>query len=98
LADGFGQQGGFARAGAGHQIQRKDAAVAQPLAVLRGIAIVLGQDVLLNLHHARLAQPRRMGMGRTLTVVQRRAASLLAERGLMSAASLPGLPVRVGMT
>jgi hypothetical protein len=66
--DGLAQQRGLARAGAGHQIQRKNAALGQALAVLRGIGVVLGQDVLLDLHHAPRTHPRRVGVGRRIAV------------------------------
>jgi hypothetical protein len=56
--DGLAQQRRLARAGAGDQVQRKDAVPGQMLAVLMRIGVVPGQDVLLDLHPARGAEAR----------------------------------------
>ena len=60
----------LAGAWAGHEVQREDAALVEPLAVGGGVGIVLGQDVLLDLHHARLAHARHMGAGRAGAIVE----------------------------
>src|SRR3989338_3256140 len=70
-SDGFYQQGGLAGAGAGHQIEREDAARRQVTAVLIGIAVVLGEDVALDLHHARMAHAGRMRACRSRTRIDR---------------------------
>jgi len=48
------------RPGTRNQIQRQHAAFLEQAAVLPRIDVVLGEDVLLDLHHPRLAHPRRM--------------------------------------
>ena len=62
--DGLHQQRRLARTGAGHEVEREDAAVGQALAVGRGDGVVLGQDVLLDLHQARRRHARRVGTER----------------------------------
>ena len=57
--DGAHQQRGLARAGAGHQVERENAAVGEPGAVALREAVVLGQDVALDLDHARCAAGAR---------------------------------------
>jgi hypothetical protein len=64
------QQRGLAGTGAGNEVQREDAALVEPLAVGRGVGVVLGQDVLLDLHHARLAHARHVGAGRAGAVIE----------------------------
>ena len=73
------QQRRLARAGTGYKIQCENPAVSEELAVLRGVPIVLREDVLLDLHHARLAHARCMRTGRAETIVH---AALPAFRGL----------------
>jgi hypothetical protein len=68
--DGLAEQRGLAGTGAGNEVQREDAALVEPLAVGRGIGVVLGQDVLLDLHHARLAHAGHVGAGRAGAVVE----------------------------
>ena len=68
--DGVHQQRGLAGAGTGHQVQREDAVLLEVRAVLRGIIVVLCQDVALDLHHARLGHARRMAAGGTEAEVQ----------------------------
>ncbi|CDW93714.1 hypothetical protein THICB2_400015 [Thiomonas sp. CB2] len=67
--EGTGKQGGLARSGAGDEVQRQDAALPEKQPVVVSIAVVLAQDVLFDLHHARLAQPRRMRTRRAVAVV-----------------------------
>ncbi len=67
--DGLAQQRGFARTGAGNQVQRKDATFGESFAVLLRIGVVLGQDVLLDLHHALLADAGGVGVHRRITVL-----------------------------
>jgi hypothetical protein len=67
--DGLAQQRGLARTGAGHQVQRENAALGESLAVLLRIGVVLGQDVLLDLHHALLADAGGVGVRRRITVL-----------------------------
>ena len=57
VGNGARQQGRLARARAGDEIDGKDAALSHklPVAVLR-VAVVDAQDVLLDLHHAGLAE------------------------------------------
>ena len=59
---GLAQQRSFARTGAGNQIQGEDTALGQTLTVLRGVGVVLGQNILLDLHHALGAETGRVGM------------------------------------
>jgi len=51
-SNGFHQQGGFAGAGTGDQIERKNSVPGKVAAVLIGIVVVLGENVALDLHHA----------------------------------------------
>ena len=44
--------------------------VGEPAPILRGIGVVLPEDVLLDLDHARLAQTRGVGVGRPLAEMQ----------------------------
>ena len=69
--DGAHQQRGLARAGAGHQIEREDAALRQRAAVALRDAVVLGQDVALDLHQARLRHARHRVARRAAAEVQR---------------------------
>ena len=68
--DGPDQQRGLARTGARNEVERQDSPFVETLAVGRGIGVVLGEDVLLDLHHARLAHARRMGVRRAGAVIQ----------------------------
>lgn len=52
---GLHQQGRLAGAGAGEKVDGEDAVVAKAGAVARGIGVVLGEDAVLQLHHALLA-------------------------------------------
>src|SRR5690606_27529285 len=64
------EQRGLARAGAGHQVEREDAARSQPGAVFRGAGVVLAEDVALDPDHLRLGQSRSMGVRRSGAEVQ----------------------------
>jgi hypothetical protein len=68
--DGPDQQRGLARTGTRHEVERKDAPLVEPPAVGRGIGIVLGENVLLDLHHARLAHAGRMDASRAGAVIE----------------------------
>jgi hypothetical protein len=68
-SDAFHQQRSLAGTGAGYKIQREDAMLGQPGAIVVGVAVVLGKDVLLDLHHARLAHAGRMRTCRAEAIV-----------------------------
>jgi hypothetical protein len=67
---GFDQQRRLAGTGAGNQIEGKNAPLVKSLTIRCGVGVVLGQDVLLDLHHPRLAQARHMRPGRAGAVVE----------------------------
>lgn len=68
--DGSDQQGGLASAGAGNEIEREDATFVEIASVFGGIGVIFGEDILLDLHHARLAHARHMGTGRAGTEIE----------------------------
>ena len=68
--DGGAEQGGFARSGAGHQVQRQHPVGRKVLPVVRGDAVVGAQNVVLELDRPRLAQTRHRDPGRTGAVVE----------------------------
>lgn len=67
---GFGQQGGFTGARAGDQIQRGNMLASEVFAVMLGQRVVFAQYVLLDLHHAALADARRVGARLAVAIVQ----------------------------
>jgi hypothetical protein len=71
LADGLDQQRGLARAGAGDEVDGEQAARLPFLAVGAGVAVVLGEDVLLDLHHAARREARRVGVFMSVMVARR---------------------------
>jgi hypothetical protein len=84
----------LARTGAGHQIQREDAALVKTATIGQREAVILAQDVLLNLHHARLAHPRRMRPGRAGTVIE---IATNCRFMLMAVRAAVGVPMTVRM-
>ncbi len=68
--DGLAEQGRLARAGAGDEVEGEDAALVEPGAVGVGVGVVLGQDVLLDLHHARLRHAGDVCAGRAGAVIE----------------------------
>jgi hypothetical protein len=71
--DGAGQQGGFAGAGAGNQVQGENAVAGKILAVGLGVGVVLGQDVLFH------QDPTR---GFAISMIMARAAEAWAARAM----------------
>ncbi len=69
VVDTTGQQRGLAGTGTGDQIQRQDLPFLKQLSVGGGVLVVLAQDILFDLHHARLTHAGCVGVRRTLTVV-----------------------------
>ncbi|SBP87012.1 hypothetical protein THIARS_50260 [Thiomonas delicata] len=69
VGEGAGEQRGLSGPRAGDEIQSEDAALLEQPSVVAGVAVVLAQNVLLDLHHARLAQPRRVGASGAVAVV-----------------------------
>ncbi len=68
--DGGAQQRGFARTGAGHQVQRTHAMRGKVGAVLRGHSVVGAQHILFDLDGALLAQAGHRHPGRARAKVQ----------------------------
>ena len=68
--DGAHQQAGLAGAGAGDQVEREHAVMGEPAAIVGGMRVVDGEDVLLDAHHAFLAHAGCVGVGRALVEAQ----------------------------
>ena len=66
---GAAKQGRLARAWTRDEVEGEDTARGELPAVLPGVRIVLGEDVLLQPHHARLAHARHFGAGKAMAIM-----------------------------
>ena len=67
IRDGTAEQCGFARSGAGDEIQREGASPGEAAPVFAGVAVVLGEDVALDADDPLLAEARHMDAGKPAT-------------------------------